>query len=284
MDSHPGTALEPPGPSSLETSRASCPETPRDSSRRAAPTASPAPPGWLAADWPAPPGVHAGTSTRRGGCSPPPWDSLNLAGHVGDAPARVAHNRARLQAHLGLPSAPWWLSQHHGVRVADWGEADRRADGAYTDRPGAVLAVLTGDCLPVLLCERHGRELALLHAGWRGLAAGILDRGLARMRAPPGELLAWLGPAIGPAAFEIDTPVRTAFVSRDATLAGCFRPTRPGHWQADLAAIARALLKKRGLNRVYGASPCTYTQPARFYSHRRQPGSGRMATLAWLAP
>lgn len=250
------------------------------------PVGSPSPagsPGWRPADWPAPSNVRAGTTTRAGGVSTGAWASLNLASHVGDAPAAVSTNRARLRRALDLPDEPWWLEQCHGTRVATWGEPDRVADGAYCRAPGQVLAVLTADCLPVLLCDHAGTEIALLHAGWRGLAAGILDAGLARLRAPPRALTAWLGPAIGPRAFEVGREVREAFVARDSALEACFTPGRPGRWQADLAGLARTWLQSRGVDTVFGGGHCTFEQTDAYFSYRRDGETGRMATLAWLA-
>lgn len=238
--------------------------------------------GWLPADWPAPSHVRAGTTLRTGGVSEPPYHSLNLATHVGDLPQRVAENRARLRAGLALPGEPWWLAQCHGTRVASWGEADARADGACCSATGQVLAVLTADCLPVVLCDRAGSELAVLHAGWRGLAAGILEAGLARLRSPPGSVLAWLGPAIGAARYEVGAEVRSAFLEVRPALAPCFTPTRPEHWLADLTGVARALLRDSGVAEVHGGGRCTSQEAGAFFSHRRDGLTGRMATLAWL--
>lgn len=241
------------------------------------------------ADWAAPPQVQVRTTTRCGGVSGPPYESLNLATHVGDDPARVGANRARVRKALGLPSDPAWLEQHHGTRVIDLGQGDeRRADGSYTRDEGVVCAILTADCLPIVITDRSGAELAALHGGWRGLAAGIIDAGLARMRAPRGELIAWLGPAIGAERYEVGEEVLEAFARQAPGLGSAFAPTRPGHYRCDLYAIARAILHARGVTSVHGGSHCTYRDAARFYSYRRDGGNGRdtgrMATLAWIEP
>ncbi len=236
-------------------------------------------------DWPTPSGVHAVVSTRAGGVSRPPYDSLNLATHVGDDPQVVAENRRRLREGLGLPAEPLWLEQVHGVTVCDeHAPADGRcADAAYTDRPDVVLAVLTADCLPVLFASRDGREIGVAHAGWRGLGAGVLEATLARFTAPPAEIIAWLGPAIAPTAFEVGDEVRAAFVARHADAAEAFAPTRPGRWLADLYRLARQRLAARGVGEVYGGHRCTFSDAASFYSYRRDGVTGRMATLIWRA-
>lgn len=259
----------------------------------------PLPPGLLPADWPAPPGVRA-FSTRRDapfGCSPPPFDRLNLGGHrspEGDTAANVQANRAALVAHAGLPSTPHWLRQVHGVAVHRAEGPPRpeapepEADAAVTALPGVVLAVLHADCLPVLFASRAGDEVAVAHAGWRGLAAGVLEATVAAMGTPPGDLLAWLGPAAGPAAYEVGAEVREAFLEapeaagrRDAT-AAAFLPTRPRHWRVDLYALARLRLAALGLTAVSGGGFCTIGEPGAFFSHRREGRTGRMASLVWI--
>lgn len=240
---------------------------------------------WIVPDWPAPPPVRAVTTLRGGGASLAPYDSLNLAGHVGDEPSRVAANRQRLAAALALPAAPLWLDQRHGDRVIDAGGAeDLAADGACARRPGLVCAVLTADCLPILLCNRKGRAVAALHAGWRGLACGIVESGLEALRGAPEDLLAWLGPAICGGCYEVGEEVRQAFLGKDAALAPAFTPTRPGHFLVDLCAIARHLLEQRGVRAIFGGDRCTRHEPDRFYSHRRDGRSGRMASLVWIQP
>lgn len=239
---------------------------------------------WLPADWPAPPGIHALTTLRDGpGHSAPPFATFNLGDRCGDDPAAVQANRRRLAALLALPAEPLWLRQVHGVGVcrADTGTASVEADAAVSRTAGRVLAILTADCLPVLLCADDGSEIAAAHAGWRGLAAGVLEATVAAMDSAPPRLLAWLGPAAGPQAYEVGAEVRTAFVARDPAAAAAFVPTRPGHWCCDLYTLARQRLAALGLSRVYGGGLCTISDPQRFYSHRRDGRSGRMASLIW---
>jgi len=244
-------------------------------------------PAWLEADWPAPPGVRAVTSLRSGeGVSLAPYDRLNLGMNCGDDPAAVLENRRRLAGWLQLPSQPFWLRQVHGVGVVRVGAGgplpEPEADAAVTSGRGVVLAILTADCLPVVFAARDGSEIGAAHAGWRGLAAGVLEATVAALRTPPGELVAWLGPAAGPRDYEIGEEVRAAFVGPDPGAAGAFVATRPGHWRVDLYALARRRLATIGLAEVHGGGLCTIADPARFYSHRRDGRSGRLATLAWL--
>lgn len=241
---------------------------------------------WLVPDWPAPPAVRAVTTTRHGGVSTGAWSSMNPADHVGDAEAAVAANRARLREALALPAEPAWLEQVHGVRVVEVTGGGERpaADAAWTDRPGVVCAVLTADCLPVVFADRAGRCVAAAHAGWRGLAAGVLEATVGQLPVPPADLLAWLGPAIGPAAFEVGAEVRATFVDHAAAAARAFVPGRDGaHWFADIYTLARQRLAGAGVTAVFGGGGCTYTDSARFFSYRRDGVTGRMATLAWLA-
>lgn len=214
--------------------------------------------------------------TRAGGVSAPPFDALNLGMNTADDPERVAENRARLTAEL--PAAPRWLRQVHGTRVvhsSEW-SPDLEADGLWTDRPNEVLAVLTADCLPILLADRDGRCVAAVHAGWRGLAAGIIDSALAALPVAPERVHAWIGPAIRAGAYEVDAPVRRAFPGHDHA----FVRSRPGHWRADLAAIARAEMRAAGVRRVRDCGLCSHDD-SRFFSHRRAAGGGRGATLIW---
>jgi YfiH family protein len=238
----------------------------------------------LDADWPAPPGVVAFTTLRHGaGVSQPPFDSFNLGSRAGDEPDAVTGNRAHLRASFGLPGAPRWLRQVHGTTVAvEPGEDEPEADAAVTRTPGTVLAILTADCLPVVFAADDGSGIAAAHAGWRGLAAGVLEATVSAMDAPPARILAWLGPAAGAQAYEVGDDVRDAFVARDPDAARAFVATRPGHWHVDLYALARQRLAACGVERVHGGGLCTISDPARFFSHRRDRRSGRMATLAWL--
>jgi polyphenol oxidase len=229
--------------------------------------------GWLAADWPAPPGVCAG-----------PFASLNLAAHVGDDAAAVATNRARLTAALALPAEPLWLRQVHGTAVVvhDGSHTGPEADAAVTFERGRVLAVLTADCLAVVIASSDGGRLGIAHAGWRGLAAGVLEATVQALGAPRGDLLAWFGPAIGPAAFEVGAEVRAAFMAGDPQAADAFRANARGRWQADLYRLAHARLARLGVRSVSGGGACTFSDAARFYSFRRSAMTGRSATLAWL--
>lgn len=231
-------------------------------------------------NWPAPPTVRAGTTTRRGGVSVGPYASLNLGDHVGDEPAAVAENRARLRRELLLPAEPLWLSQVHGVAVAE-GQGSC-ADASVAFGPGTVCTVLTADCLPLLLCDRVGSRVAAVHAGWRGLLAGVIEAAVARLDSPSGELLAWLGPAIGPQAFEVGEEVRAAFAAEEAATAAAFRPSPAGRWLADIYALARRRLARCGVSAVYGGDLCTWSDATRFYSYRRDGVTGRMASLIWL--
>lgn len=248
------------------------------------------------AAWPAPRGVHAFTTLRHGaGVSQAPFDHFNLGNKYaadGDDPATVARNRAQLAELAGLPSAPHWLKQVHGTDVVRVdGPPDRDApepvaDALVTTTPGVVLAILTADCLPVVFAAKDGREIAAAHAGWPGLSKGMLEATLAAMRTPAADLVAWIGPAAGPRRYEVGENVFDAFVSQDAGAAAAFVPTRPGHWLADLPALARRRLVARGMRPedIHGGDLCTISEPDRFFSHRRDGRSGRIATLAWMQP
>ncbi|MGO4703457.1 peptidoglycan editing factor PgeF [Dyella sp. 2RAB6] len=243
-------------------------------------------PGWLRPAWLAPAGVRAAVSTREvPGASAAPFDRFNLGSRCGDAPEAVAANRTAVAPMLGLPAAPRWLRQVHGIAVAESGmEGEPEADAAVTRVRGEPLAILTADCLPVLFCAADGAEVAAAHAGWRGLAAGVLESTLRHMRTPPGAVMAWLGPCIGAASYEVGAEVREAFVASDAGAEACFVATRPGHWLCDLAGLARRRLERAGVAGVYGGGFDTLADP-RFYSYRRDAArSGRFATLIWLAP
>jgi YfiH family protein len=213
------------------------------------------------------------------------YRSLNLAGHVGDDPVRVAENRRRLVAGLGLPSEPVWLEQVHGTRVLDLDseEATEPADGAVTSRAGRICAVLTADCVPVLLADRRGERVGAAHAGWRGLVAGVLPAAVAALGCPPAEVIAWLGPAISQPAFEVGDEVRGAFETAGFDCAAAFARNVRGRWQADLHRLAGQSLRAAGVRSVYRTEACTYGEPDRFFSHRREAPCGRFATLIWIA-
>jgi len=242
-------------------------------------------PQFIIPDWPAPANVRAAVTTRIGGVSHAPYDSFNLATHVGDDPATVRENRVRLRAASALPAEPLWLKQVHGVAVVDaaQGGMEPEADGAFAAQPGAVCAVLTADCLPVLLCNRAGTKVAALHAGWRGLAGGVIEAGVKALAHPGSELLAWLGPAIGPACFEVGPEVRAAFVLQDAQAVQAFHAAGEIKYLADIYLLARQRLQCLGVSAVYGGGFCTVANSARFYSYRRDGATGRMASLIWLA-
>lgn len=235
-------------------------------------------------DWHAPPGVQACCTTRIGGVSAAPFNTLNLATHVHDSHQSVAENRRRLRAALALPAEPFWLNQVHGTTVAEAGSGTLPdADAAFTNQPNTVLAILTADCLSVIFASQDGIEIAAAHAGWRGLAAGILEATLAKFQAPPEQIEAWLGPAIGPAFFEVGEDVRHAFVSHHPEDAAGFIPRHlPGKYQADLFQLARLRLKRAGVRAISGGGLCTFSAAARLFSYRRDQGqTGRMATLIW---
>jgi polyphenol oxidase len=244
----------------------------------------------LRADWPVPAGVHAFTTLRYGaGVSQPPFDTFNLGNRhaaEGDDPATVEHNRATLIDLAGLPSTPHWLKQVHGTGVVRCDGAaagdEPVADAAVTSTPGTVLAILTADCLPVVFAADDGGEVAAAHAGWPGLSAGILEATVAAMRTPAARLLAWIGPAAGPQRYEIGVEVRERFLAQDPRADTAFVPTRPDHWRVDLFAIARMRLAHAGVTRVHGGGLCTISDPQRFFSHRRDARTGRMATLVWF--
>ncbi|MEO6697098.1 MAG: peptidoglycan editing factor PgeF, partial [Gammaproteobacteria bacterium] len=220
------------------------------------------------------------------GVSLAPFDSLNLANHVGNATEQVAENRARLRQALDLPAEPVWLKQVHGSRIVDavgpnsFGQY-AEADGAYTRETGVVCAVLTADCLPLLLCDQSGTHIAAVHVGWRGLAAGVIEAALHHFD-DTRHVLAWLGPAIGPQSFEVGDEVRELFIAHDAEAQHAFRPSPAQRWLADIYQLARQRLHAQGVTRIYGGECCTYSDPERFYSYRRDGVTGRMATLIWL--
>lgn len=244
------------------------------------------PGGWIVPGWSAPGRVRAFSTTRAGGVSEGEYAALNLGLSGGDDPARVAANRAIVQEHL--PGDPAWMRQVHGIAVADLdslaaGEVPV-ADAAAVSVPGRVAVVLTADCLPVVLARGDGTRVALAHAGWRGLSAGVLEASVSALGGDPGEALAWLGPAIGPAVFEVGPEVREAFLDADGGAGGAFVPHSQGKYLADLYALARRRLAGAGLVRVSGGGRCTYSEAGAFFSYRRAKASGRQGTFAWIEP
>ncbi|UVL83192.1 peptidoglycan editing factor PgeF [Pseudomonas sp. B21-028] len=236
---------------------------------------------WLIPDWPAPARVKACVTTRAGGVSVAPFDSLNLGDHVDDDPGAVAENRRRLTDRFDV--RPAWLQQVHGIAVV---EADptrvATADASWTAMPGIACTAMTADCLPVLFCNRAGTRVAAAHAGWRGLANGVLEATLDSLATPADEILAWLGPAIGPQAFEVGPEVREAFIAHLPQAVQAFVPSHnAGKFMADIYALARLRLAARGVLAVYGGGLCTVTDP-RFFSYRRSPRTGRFASLVWI--
>ncbi len=236
-------------------------------------------------DWPVPARVRALVTTREGGVSRGAYASLNLGLRSGDDVEAVMENRARLGALL--PAAPVWLRQVHGTTVVDAAAPDREvdppeADACVTTRLNTVCAVLVADCMPVFLADTEGTAVGVAHAGWRGLAAGVIEATVAGFACPPARLIAWLGPTIGPRRYEVGDDVRAAFVAHDVAATNAFAPTRTGHWLADLYTLARQRLASVGVARVGGGAFCTYSEPARFFSYRRDHETGRMAALAWL--
>jgi YfiH family protein len=239
-------------------------------------------PEWIIPDWPAPPAVKAFITTRAGGVSQGAFASFNLGLRAGDDTQAVAANRERLRALL--PAEPKWLRQVHGAQVVD---ADAltdvpEADAAVARKPGTVCAVMVADCVPVLLADRAGTAVAVAHAGWRGLASGVVEKTIARMALPPERLLAFLGPGIGPRAFEVGADVRDAFLARDPQSGEAFAPHAPGKWLANLFELARRQLAAAGVAIIHGGGLCTHTDARRFYSYRRDRETGRMAALIWI--
>lgn len=242
---------------------------------------------WLLPDWPAPANVRAACSTRAGGVSQGPYESLNLGDHVGDDPLLVARNRAIFER--AIAARPVYMKQVHGtagVALLDGNTEDgAEADGCVTDVRGVACTIMVADCLPVLFTTEDGSRVGASHAGWRGLAGGILDATVAKL-APASTLIAWLGPCIGPEAFEVGLDVKQAFEARDPSATRHFRPYREGKWLADLPALARTRLRAMGITRIHGNDGsrdwCTVANPSRFFSHRRDRVSGRFAAAVWL--
>ncbi|MGA9851309.1 MAG: peptidoglycan editing factor PgeF [Gammaproteobacteria bacterium] len=249
---------------------------------------------WIVPDWPAPVNVRAVSSIRTGGVSRGVYASLNLGGHVGDDSTAVAENRRRLLAGLSLRHEPRWLNQVHGAHVVHlnggdihepagglWGSP--QGDAAVAQSVDEACVIMTADCLPVLFCDRAAKTVAAAHAGWRGLAAGVLEAAVAAMRTSPDEVLAWLGPAIGPEAYEVGEEVRAVLIKEHPQAEQAFESARPGKWLCDLYLLASLRLRRAGITHIYGGGFCTFSEHERFFSYRRHGECGRMATLIWLA-
>ena len=240
---------------------------------------------WLTPSWPAPKNIHAATTFRSGGVSQNNFSSLNLAAHVGDNNERVLQNRNIIRDRLALPAEPVWLEQVHGNQAvnASLAETLPHADASYTNQSGIVCAVMTADCLPLLVCSKDGMQVAAIHAGWRGLLAGVITNTLTAMQASAARenFLVWLGPAIGPDCFEVGAEVREAFLEKSDQFDQAFKPQHNGKWLADIYRLARSELAMLGVGEVYGGGYCTFTEHERFYSFRRDRHTGRMATLIW---
>ena len=241
-------------------------------------------------DWPAPVRVRAAFTLRNGGVSVSPYDSLNLGAGIGDSPEAVEVNRRRVRERLRLPAEPVWMEQVHGIDVVRLGvegpgvpaAAPPKSDAAVTCEPGHVCVVRVADCMPVLFAARDGSAVGAAHAGWRGLAGGVLEATVERLGVPASQLLAWMGPTIGPRHFEVGDDVRTAFMAKDAESALEFRKNERGRWQCDLYGLARRKLNALGVAGVYGGGWCTFAESDRFFSYRRDGQCGRMAALIWI--
>ena len=236
---------------------------------------------WLAPDWPAPANIHAATTLRTGGVSQGRYASLNPATHVGDDSDLVQQNRRIIRELLDLPSEPIWLDQIHSNRAVKAVKtvSIQQADASYTDEAGVVCAVMTADCLPLLACSTDGTQVAAIHAGWRGLLAGVIGNTVAALQ--QRNLLVWLGPAIGPDCFEVGAEVRDAFLDKSAAFNRAFKEQNQNKWLTDIYQLARIELASVGIDEVYGGTHCTVTEHERFYSYRRDTQTGRMATLIW---
>ena len=234
--------------------------------------------------WNAPKNIRALTTTRTEGASQNAYASFNLGDHVGDDPAAVRANREALRKNLALPSEPVWLKQVHGTNIVNAATAQMgaTADGAWTDQRGVVLAIMTADCLPIFLSDRGGTKIALVHAGWRGLAAGVVEAGVNALKIPGAEAVAYLGPGIGQDAYEVGDDVRDVFVAKDPAAASAFRQTEQGKWLADMYALARLRLRVLGVTDITGGDHCTFREAELFYSYRRDGATGRMVSLLWL--
>ncbi|MGB0845493.1 MAG: peptidoglycan editing factor PgeF [Thiolinea sp.] len=249
--------------------------------------------GWVIPDWPAPEGINAVCTTRCGGVSTAPFDSLNLGDHVADAPEAVVENRRILREALQLPAEPLWLEQVHGTDVHCIDGSAVQIEGANRDIPSAdasavfienqIAVVMTADCLPVLFCDQAGTRVAAAHAGWRGLCNGVLEQTVTQLACEPENLMAWLGPAIGPEVFEVGAEVREAFIQHDAQASQAFKAgVEESKFLADIYLLARQRLQAIGINQIYGGNFCTLTDSDRFFSYRREARTGRMASLIWM--
>jgi len=245
-------------------------------------------PDFIVPEWPAPAGIRAAFTLRTGGASRPPYDTFNIGARAGDDPDAVARNRSALRASLELPAEPAWLEQVHGNQVVDLDgppalepRPPGRGDAAVSRSPGRVCAIQVADCMPVLFASADGSRVGGAHAGWRGLAGGVLEATVRAMNSPPAKLHAWMGPAIGQAHFEVGEEVRAAFLAADPAAAAAFIANDRGRWQCDLHALARRRLAALGVTSVHGGGWCTYGDPRRFFSYRRDGRCGRMAALIW---
>lgn len=234
----------------------------------------------IKAHWPAPASIHTFSTTRHGGVSQSPFDTLNLAKHVGDDEAHVIENRARLKQHLHLPAEPLWLNQTHSIDVCTNACVD--ADASYTQEKNRVLVVMTADCLPLLLCNRAGTEIAAVHAGWRGLANGVVENTVKHFQSPAEDILVWLGPGIGPEKFEVGQDVVDAFTSHDIKAKGCFKHLANEKYLCDAYALAKQRLHALGIQAIYGGEHCTMTEKSDYFSYRRDQTTGRMAHGIWI--
>lgn len=240
---------------------------------------------WLDANWPAPNWLHAGTTYRSDGISRGPYTSLNLAGHVGDAAECVIENRKIIRTKLKLPSEPYWLNQIHGDRIVEVNTSNTNpdCDGAYTNQNGTVVAVLTADCLPLLLCNTKHRRVAAIHVGWRGLCKGIVQKAIELFSVDTNHAMAWLGPCIGPEHYEVDATVRDACLNLVPHMEHVFIANRDAHWLFDLQLLVAEILNINGIRSIHKSESCTYAKPDRWYSFRREGKTGRMASLIWMS-
>jgi len=239
---------------------------------------------FITPDWPAPAAIKSLSTTRQGGVSNTPYDQLNLATHVGDSAAAVSSNRQGLIELARLPEAPRWLNQTHGTTVVnslDW-QLDMDADACYSTSANHVCTVMTADCLPVLICDKQARFVAAIHAGWRGLAAGIIEKTITHYHASPSELMVWLGPAIGPNQFEVGTDVYDIFTEQSTVAKHAFVQTDSSHYLADIYQLARLRIQQTGVDAIYGGNFCTASDPSLFFSYRRDNRCGRMASMIWI--